>query len=76
MRGFGISRSSRLLKRAFDLTCATLGLIVLCPMMLAIAIAIKLDSRGPVLFRQRRIGCDGKSFEVLKFRSMIDGADR
>jgi lipopolysaccharide/colanic/teichoic acid biosynthesis glycosyltransferase len=65
-----------MLKRAFDATCATLALIVLCPMMIAIAIAIKLDSAGPVLFRQRRIGCNGEPFEVFKFRSMIDGADQ
>jgi exopolysaccharide biosynthesis polyprenyl glycosylphosphotransferase len=76
MRGFGISRSSRFLKRAFDATCSTLALIVLCPMMIAIAIAIRLDSPGPVLFRQRRIGCNGEPFEVLKFRSMVDGADQ
>ena len=43
--------------------------------MAAIALAIKLDSRGPVLFRQRRVGRDGHVFEILKFRTMVDGAD-
>ena len=43
--------------------------------MLAIAIAIKLDSRGPVFFRQRRVGRHGEHFELLKFRTMVDGAD-
>jgi exopolysaccharide biosynthesis polyprenyl glycosylphosphotransferase len=74
-RRYGLSRSSRTLKRAFDLVGAGVLLVVLSPVLGAIAIAIKLDSPGPVLFRQRRMGHQGVPFEVLKFRTMVDGAD-
>ena len=60
-------------KRAFDLLGASLGLLLLSPLMLAIAVAIKLDSRGPVFFRQQRVGRHGVPFHIHKFRSM--GAD-
>jgi exopolysaccharide biosynthesis polyprenyl glycosylphosphotransferase len=70
IRRFGLSNSSRFLKRAFDLTATSFGLIAVAPVMLAIAIAIKLDSPGPVLFSQVRVGRDGKRFRILKFRSM------
>jgi lipopolysaccharide/colanic/teichoic acid biosynthesis glycosyltransferase len=59
----------------FDLAGAAILLLVLSPLLAAIAIAIKLDSPGPVLFRQRRMGYRGVPFEVLKFRTMVDGAD-
>ena len=75
MRRFGLTRSSGAVKRAFDFVGSGLGLIVLSPFLAAIAIAIKLDSRGPVLFRQRRMGRNGVPFEMLKFRTMVDGAD-
>jgi exopolysaccharide biosynthesis polyprenyl glycosylphosphotransferase len=75
VRRFGLSRSSRLLKRAFDLLGASAMLAVAGPMMLAIMAAIRLDSPGPLFFRQTRVGKDGKRFEMLKFRSMIEGAD-
>jgi lipopolysaccharide/colanic/teichoic acid biosynthesis glycosyltransferase len=74
VRSFEMGRSSRLLKRGFDLTVSSLALVALLPLLVAVAIAIMLDSRGPVLFRQLRIGHDGKPFEMLKFRSMIVGA--
>jgi exopolysaccharide biosynthesis polyprenyl glycosylphosphotransferase len=74
-RSFEMGRSSRLLKRSFDLVASSLMLLAVSPLMLAIAVAIKFDSRGPVLFRQRRIGREGTSFEMLKFRSMLDGAE-
>jgi exopolysaccharide biosynthesis polyprenyl glycosylphosphotransferase len=74
VRSFEMSRSSRLLKRSFDLAVSTLALVPLLPLLVAVAIAIRLDSAGPVLFRQRRIGHDGKPFEMLKFRSMVVGA--
>ena len=75
VRGHQMSRSSRLLKRGFDLGASLLMLTLMSPLLLVIAVAIKLDSRGPVLFRQRRIGRHGDGFEMFKFRSMFDGAD-
>ena len=63
------------IKRVADVIGAALGLIVLSPFLLAVAAVIKLDSRGPVLFRQRRTGLGGRPFEILKFRTMADGAD-
>jgi exopolysaccharide biosynthesis polyprenyl glycosylphosphotransferase len=72
---FGLSRSSAGLKRAFDLVLGALAILFLGPLMLCIAVAIKLDSRGPVLFRQSRIGRGGDPFEIIKFRSMVAGAD-
>ncbi len=75
MRRYGLSRSSRAVKRSLDLAGAGLGLLVLSPLLATIAVAIKLDSRGPVLFRQRRMGRDEAPFEMLKFRTMVDGAE-
>jgi exopolysaccharide biosynthesis polyprenyl glycosylphosphotransferase len=75
LRRYGLSRSSAALKRAMDLVVALLILAVLAPVVAAIALAVKLTSPGPVLFRQRRIGMEGKSFEMLKFRSMRQGAE-
>ena len=72
---FGLSRSSRALKRAFDVVGAGAALVCAAPLLVLVAVAIKLGSRGPVLFRQTRIGRDGAPFRMLKFRSMIDGAD-
>ena len=72
---FGLTRSSQMLKRAFDLVGATVVLVLAAPLMALLAIAVKLDSHGPVLFRQTRVGRDGKPFQMLKLRSMIDGAD-
>lgn len=60
----------RIIKRCFDLTLAGLALVVLSPLLIVTAIAIKLDSRGSVFFRQTRIGRDNELFQVLKFRSM------
>jgi exopolysaccharide biosynthesis polyprenyl glycosylphosphotransferase len=62
-------------KRTFDATLATLGLIVTLPLLLLAAAAIKLDSRGPVIFRQWRVGRDGSKFQVLKLRTMTDDAE-
>ncbi|MDB5818098.1 MAG: sugar transferase [Rhizobacter sp.] len=63
-------------KRIFDLLGATLALLVIWPVMLAIAIVVKLDSPGPVFFRQERVGRHGRPFRIHKFRTMTDGADR
>jgi exopolysaccharide biosynthesis polyprenyl glycosylphosphotransferase len=76
VRRFGLTRSSTLVKRAFDLTGATIGLLVAAPLMALIALAIKLDSRGPVLFRQTRVGRDGKHFRISKFRTMCSDAEQ
>jgi len=61
------------LKRGFDLFGAILLLISLSPLMIAVAVLVKLTSRGPVLFRQRRPGKSGREFTILKFRTMVDG---
>ena len=70
-----LSRSARVLKRGFDLTASVLGLLAISPILIAAAIAIKLDSRGPVFFRQVRNGRNGVPFKIIKFRSMVDGAE-
>jgi lipopolysaccharide/colanic/teichoic acid biosynthesis glycosyltransferase len=65
-----------MLKRAFDILASAVGLIVLSPLFLAIAVWIKLDSRGPVFYRGWRAGRGGKPFRIVKFRSMVTEADR
>jgi lipopolysaccharide/colanic/teichoic acid biosynthesis glycosyltransferase len=65
-----------MLKRAVDLLIATVGLIVLLPFLLVVAVLIKLDTPGPVFFRQTRTGIGGKSFRIFKFRSMVSGAHK
>jgi exopolysaccharide biosynthesis polyprenyl glycosylphosphotransferase len=75
VRRFGLTRVSRILKRTFDVVVAGVALVLLSPLMAAIAIAIKLSSRGSVVFRQTRIGRDGRDFQMLKFRTMVIGAD-
>ena len=62
------------LKRAVDLVGATAGLLVAAPLFAIFAVAIRLDSRGPVFFRQERVGTGGRRFRVLKFRTMANGA--
>ena len=57
-------------KRAFDLIASTLGLVVLLPLFLVLALLIKLDSPGPVFYRQERVGRGGRSFQIHKFRTM------
>jgi exopolysaccharide biosynthesis polyprenyl glycosylphosphotransferase len=71
-----LSRSSRAIKRATDIVGAVTTIVLTSPVLLAIAIAIKLDSRGPLLFRQQRIGRGGRRFWVLKFRTMVPDAER
>jgi lipopolysaccharide/colanic/teichoic acid biosynthesis glycosyltransferase len=61
--------------RALDLLIAAVALIVLSPFLLAAAVAIKLGSRGPVVYRQRRVGRDGAAFEMWKLRTMVAGSD-
>jgi exopolysaccharide biosynthesis polyprenyl glycosylphosphotransferase len=73
--GFGLSRSSRMIKRAFDVVGASIVLLFAAPVMAVIAIAVELDSPGPVLFGQTRVGRNDRHFRLLKFRTMVDGAD-
>ncbi|MCS7006659.1 MAG: sugar transferase [Thermoleophilia bacterium] len=70
-----LSRSSRFLKRTLDLVGASLGLVLLSPLFLAVALAITLDTRGPIFFRQVRMGERGRPFRIFKFRTMVVDAD-
>lgn len=65
-----------LAKRLFDLICVIPGLIIISPVLIAIGICIRLDSPGPVFFRQTRVGKNGKLFQILKFRTMVTDAER
>jgi exopolysaccharide biosynthesis polyprenyl glycosylphosphotransferase len=76
VRQYGLAKSSEFLKRSMDLAGATCALFLLGPVLIVIAIAVKLDSRGPVFFRQPRIGRRGQRFDMVKFRSMVRDADR
>jgi lipopolysaccharide/colanic/teichoic acid biosynthesis glycosyltransferase len=62
--------------RALDVAGASLGLVLASPFLAAAAIAIKLDGGGPVLYRQQRVGKDGREFELVKLRTMVVGAER
>lgn len=73
-RRAGLSRSSRLIKRTSDVIGSLLAICALAPLGALVALAIRLDSPGPVFFRQRRVGRDGKPFEMIKFRSMVQEA--
>ncbi|HIR03208.1 MAG: sugar transferase [Acutalibacteraceae bacterium] len=64
------------IKRIFEVILSCIGLLVLSPLLLATAVAVKVESEGPVIFKQKRIGKDGKVFEIYKFRSMCVGAER
>ena len=75
VKRFALTRSSTRVKRGFDLLATVIGMVAVAPLFAAVSLAIKLDSRGPVFFRQRRVGRHGEHFEVLKFRTMVDGAD-
>jgi exopolysaccharide biosynthesis polyprenyl glycosylphosphotransferase len=75
VRRFELTRSSAAVKRTFDLVFASLGLLAVSPLMLITAAAIKLDSRGPVFFRQLRVGRHGERFHIVKFRTMVADAE-
>lgn len=62
------------MKRTLDVIAALVGLVVASPLLLVAAMAVRLESAGPVIFRQERVGLDGKTFEILKFRTMRAGA--
>jgi lipopolysaccharide/colanic/teichoic acid biosynthesis glycosyltransferase len=67
-------RGDEMLKRVVDLVLAVIGLTILLPLFALVAAATKIDSRGPVFFKQKRIGRHGKVFEIFKFRTMVNGA--
>jgi exopolysaccharide biosynthesis polyprenyl glycosylphosphotransferase len=70
-----LSRSSALIKRVVDVVGAAAGLLLLAPLFAAVAVAVKLDTPGPVFFRQVRMGCGERTFRIWKFRTMHAGAD-
>ena len=76
VRRFGLSRSSRVLKRAFDVLVAGVSFAMTSPLFGLLAIAVRLDSPGPIFFRQTRIGRAGEPFQILKFRTMVREADQ
>lgn len=65
-----------MIKRLFDFLCAFLGMLVLSPVFILFSILIKLDSTGPIFFRQKRVGLHGKDFSIYKFRSMRVAQDK
>lgn len=67
---------NRIIKRLFDIVASGIGIIVLSPLLLIIALRIKTGSDGPVFFKQVRVGKDGKEFEILKFRTMVVNAEK
>jgi exopolysaccharide biosynthesis polyprenyl glycosylphosphotransferase len=67
---------SFLLKRILDMTCSSIALVVLSPVMLAIAIAVRMNSTGPILYKAARIGRKGRTFDCYKFRTMVCNADK
>ncbi|MDR3593885.1 sugar transferase [Clostridium sp.] len=71
-----MNKFNKIVKRIFDLICSTLGLIVLSPVLIIIAIRIKTGSDGPVFFKQIRVGENNKEFEILKFRTMVVDAEK
>lgn len=73
--GFRVSRAMLLYKRIVSLVFSSIGIVISFPLMLLIAAVVRLDSPGPVIFRQRRIGRDGRPFTLYKFRSMFQHAD-
>jgi exopolysaccharide biosynthesis polyprenyl glycosylphosphotransferase len=70
-----LSSSSALLKRALDFFVSLVALLILAPVLVVVALSVKLDSRGPVLFGQTRVGRGGRPFRILKFRTMVADAE-
>jgi sugar transferase (PEP-CTERM system associated) len=74
--GFHVRAALRLYKRLFSLILGSLAIVITSPIMLLATIAVRLDSKGPAIFRQQRVGENGKLFTVYKFRSMFEGSDK
>ncbi len=70
-----LNTSEEIVKRVFDLVCGIIGLVLASPIMIVTAIAIKIDSPGPVFFKQTRVGKNGRLFKIYKFRSMCNDAE-
>jgi lipopolysaccharide/colanic/teichoic acid biosynthesis glycosyltransferase len=68
-------RLSGMIRRLLDIVLSAAALVLTAPLLLTAVIAIKLESRGPALYRQRRSGLDGRAFDMLKLRTMVDGAE-
>lgn len=75
IKGRGLSLTQRLMKRMFDLILCLIAMVPATPLMLIIAVAIKIQDGGPVFYKQKRVTKDGKIFEILKFRSMVVDAE-
>ena len=71
-----LNNANNALKRLFDIIFSSLGIIILSPFLIIIAVSIKLDSKGPVIFKQVRVGRRGNPFKVFKFRTMINDAEK
>ena len=76
VNGTGLSASQRMVKRAMDIVLGSVAFIIASPIMLLVAIAIKIEDRGPVFFMQERVTRDGRLFKMIKFRSMIENANK
>lgn len=64
------------IKRLFDFFGSVIGIIIISPFLITVAIAIKITSKGPVFFKQKRVGKDGKTFNIIKFRTMVVNAEK
>ena len=76
VKGTGLTFEQRILKRTMDVALCSIAMIAAAPIMLIVAVAIKLEDGGPVFFKQERVTIDGKRFDILKFRSMIVDAEK
>ncbi|MBO4939208.1 MAG: sugar transferase [Oscillospiraceae bacterium] len=76
VKGRGLTMPQRVYKRIFDVVVCSLAMVVAAPIMLLVAIAIKIEDRGPVFYTQKRMSLDGQVFDILKFRSMIVDAEK
>ena len=76
VKGTGLTPAERVAKRAMDILISAIVLLILSPLMLLIAAAIKLEDGGPVFFRQKRLTRNGREFDILKFRSMVVDAEK
>ena len=76
LSNFQIDENNRLFKRAIDLILSGIGLLLLCPLMLLVSLAIRFDSKGPIFYSQERVSENGKVFRLHKFRSMVQDAEK